>query len=76
MIYFQLSLINRSKHKTLKYYYRYDPIGVGKSTINIATLQFEDWLTSALAMVDNVCDKDIPIIIVSSSVGSWVGSRN
>ena len=52
--------------------YRYDPIGVGKSTINDLTVQVEDWLDSALAMVDNICDKDVPIIIVSSSVGSWV----
>ena len=54
------------------YGYRYDPIGVGKSTINDLTVQVEDWLDSALAMVDNICDKDVPIIIVSSSVGSWV----
>ena len=54
--------------------FRYDPIGVGRSTINDLTVQVEDWLDSALAMVDNICDKDVPIIIVSSSVGSWVGN--
>ena len=59
-----------------EYYYRYDPLGVGKSTTDDFTIQFEDWLNSALAMVDNVCDKDVPIIIVSSSVGSWVGTYN
>lgn len=54
---------------------RYDPIGVGKSTINDLTVQVEDWLDSALAMVDNICDKDVPIIIVSSSVGSWMSTH-
>ena len=56
--------------------FRYDPIGVGKSTVNDLTVQVEDWLNSALHMVDNICDKDTPIIIVSSSVGSWVGILN
>merc|ERR1712018_967520 len=54
---------------------RYDPIGVGKSTINDMTVQVEDWLNSALAMVDHICDKDTPIIIVSSSVGSWMSTH-
>jgi len=54
---------------------RYDPIGIGKSTINDLTVQVEDWLNSALAMVDHICDKDTPIIIVSSSVGSWMSTH-
>ena len=62
------------KHSNLSF--RYDPIGVGKSTVNDLTVQVEDWLNSALAMVDHICDKDSPIIIVSSSVGSWVGILN
>merc|ERR1712202_55525 len=54
---------------------RYDPIGIGKSSIDYLTLEFDDWLNSALAMVDHVCDKGVPIIIVSSSVGSWLSAH-
>ena len=52
---------------------RYDPTCCGSSTGDLNTIEFEDWLKDALTMVDHICDPELPIIIVSSSVGSWVG---
>ena len=49
---------------------RYDQECTGKSTGSQTTIEFEHWLEDALAMLDHVCEG--PVILVASSLGSWV----
>lgn len=53
---------------------RYDKELVGLSTGDQNTLEFEHWVEDAVALVDRVCQG--PVILVASSVGSWVMIRN
>ncbi|CAB4061869.1 HGS [Lepeophtheirus salmonis] len=38
------------------------------------TIEFEHWIEDALCIIDRVCDPKEPILIVSSSVGSWIST--
>ena len=49
---------------------RYDQECVGLSSGQQTTIEFEHWVEDALAMVDHVCRG--PVVLVASSLGSWI----
>merc|ERR1712004_451888 len=49
---------------------RYDQECVGLSSGQQTTIEFEHWVEDALAMVDHVCQG--PVVLVASSLGSWI----
>nr|ACO15523.1 Abhydrolase domain-containing protein 10, mitochondrial precursor [Caligus clemensi] len=53
---------------------RYDQESCGFSGGTRETIEFEHWIEDALCMIDHVCNPKDPIILVSSSVGSWVST--
>ena len=63
-------MISTVKLNSLWVLYRYDQECTGLSTGDQISIEFEHWLEDALAMVDRVCEG--PVILVASSVGSWV----
>uniref|UniRef100_A0A0K2V2Z0 Mycophenolic acid acylglucuronide esterase, mitochondriallike [Latimeria chalumnae] n=1 Tax=Lepeophtheirus salmonis TaxID=72036 RepID=A0A0K2V2Z0_LEPSM len=53
---------------------RFDPESCGFSGGSRETIEFEHWIEDALCIIDRVCDPKEPILIVSSSVGSWIST--